>query len=94
MLHGYFDLPTFAFWNFGNIWTGSIFTNFSYRIFKDTVDETDILHTVVWIGMKCFDLVAPEEYAFDHREEFSAEGLEKTTAFLNEKAEEYKNGKL
>lgn len=32
MLHGYFDLPTFYFFQEKNIWTGSLYTNFNYRI--------------------------------------------------------------
>ncbi len=95
MLHGYLDLPTFTFWKEKNIWTGSMFRTFNYRIFKDTVkkgeEEENVLRTVVWYGMDCFDLVSPEDYVIDMNEEFSPEGLERTIAFLNERLAEYKS---
>ncbi len=92
MLHGYLDLPTFAFWDFGNIWTGSVFGEFNYRIFgRKKEDDTKVLCTIVWYGTDCFALVPPEKYVFEKEEEFSPEGLEKIMAFLNSEAEKYKN---
>ncbi|MBR1392346.1 MAG: hypothetical protein IJ561_00760 [Ruminococcus sp.] len=97
MLHGYLDLPTFTFWRENNIWTGSVFQNFNYRIVqKKLEDDTKVLYSVIWLGSLCFDLVKPEDYVCEHHEEFSPEGLERTIEFLNSKVEEYKQngGKL
>ena len=91
MLHGYFDLPTVAFWEFGNIWTGSLFQTFNYRIIPEKKDEEKVLRAVVWYGTDCFELVKPEDLVFEMTEELSVEGLERIIAALNEKAEEYKN---
>ena len=96
MLHGYLDLPTFTYWKFKNIWTGSMFQTFNYRIFRDEISEegseekTVVLRTVVWYGTTAFELVPAENYAYDITEEFSEEGLEKVIAFLNEKLDEFK----
>ena len=32
MLHGYIDIPTIYFFEEKNIWTGSVFNEFNYRI--------------------------------------------------------------
>ena len=93
MLHGLLALPTFAFWDFGNIWTGSLFTEFNYRIVKRKTDDKTELYTVIWYGMKCFDLTDPSEYVSELCEEFSPEGLERTVAYLNEKAAEFKTNR-
>lgn len=96
MLHGYFDLPTFTFWEEKNIWTGSLFQTFNYRIFRNKIDDAEDLCAVGWYGMKCFELTPAEEYKFEFHEEFSPEGLKSLIVKLNEKAEEYKKagGKL
>ena len=91
MLHGFIDVPTLSFWAEGNIWTGSMFQTFNYRISKEKKDETTYFRTVVWYGMKCFDLIPAEEYVHDISEEFSDEGLNKIIDFLNEKVAEYKS---
>lgn len=90
MLHGYLDLPTFTFWEEGNIWTGSVFQTFNYRIFKDTADDKNVLHAAVWYGLDCYDLVKPEDIRFDLTEEFSPDGLSRVIDALNVKADEYK----
>lgn len=93
MLHGYLDLPTFTFFDFKNIWTGSVFQEFNYRIMYRSNDGADELYGVIWLGKKCFDLINPEEYICEFHEEYSAEGLDSLTIKINEKAEEYrKNG--
>ena len=94
MLHGYFDLPTFYYWDYRehapNIWTGSLFKTFNYRIFAQKVDDKDELCALVWYGMKCFELTPAEEYKLELHEEFTPEGLETLIAKLNKKADEYK----
>ena len=62
MLHGYLDLPTFTFWEFKNIWTGSMFSTFNYRIVKDEIsstediyEKTNVLLTTVWYGTYSFE---------------------------------------
>ena len=100
MLHGYLDLPTFAFWDFKNIWTGSMFTTFNYRICRDEIsrlqdsEEKDpVLRTIVWYGTDAFEITPPDKYAYNETREFSPKGLEEIIAFLNEKIEEFKTEK-
>ncbi len=92
MLHGYFDLPTFYFFEEMNIWTGSLYTNFNYRITpkkakKDT-DEKSELKVSVWYGTKCFDLA--DELIAQYSEDFSAEGLEACIEDLTKEFEHFK----
>ena len=95
MLHGYLDLPTFTFFDEKNIWTGSVFQNFNYRIMLKANDDAKELYGVIWEGKKCFDLVDSSEYIEEFHEEFSPEGLEEMRAKLNERVEKYKqNGGL
>lgn len=94
MLKGYFDLPTITFFTQKNIWTGSLFTDFSYRITPINIkgDENTPalkeLHTQVWYGTQCFSLV--KEFVCEFHEPMTAEGLEKTIAHLTEAVEQYK----
>ena len=60
MLNGYLDLPTFTFFDFKNIWTGSVFQEFNYRIMYRQNDGSDELYGVIWLGKKCFDLTGPK----------------------------------
>ena len=91
MLQGYIDIPTIHFFKEKNIWTGSAFDSFNYKIMPVKTDEKSELHCVVWYGKKCFDLVDSSEYACEFHEEFSAEGLEKLVEKLNKSVDEYKN---
>lgn len=91
MLHGYLDLPTFTFFHEKNIWTGSVFQNFNYRIMLKTNDDAIELYGVIWEGMKCFDLVDSSEYIEEFHEEFSAEGLEAMIEKLNDRVEKFKS---
>ena len=52
MLHGYFDIPTFHYFEEKNTWSGSNYTNFSYRIDPILGDEKE-LYVRVWYGTKC-----------------------------------------
>ena len=97
MLHGYLDLPTFAFWDFKNIWTGSMFTTFNYRIIRDEIAKSEdseekvpVLRTIVWYGTDAFEITPPENYAYNETRDFSPEGLEEIISFLNEKLEGFK----
>ncbi len=90
MLHGYFDLPTFTFFEEKNIWTGSLFREFNYRIMSKSTDDGSELYSVVWDGMKCFDLIDKSEYKAEFHEENSPDGLEKTIEKLNKTADEYR----
>jgi len=47
MLNGYLDLPTFTFFDFKNIWTGSVFQEFNYRIMYRQNDGSDELYGVI-----------------------------------------------
>ena len=92
MLHGYFDLPTFYFFEEGNIWAGSLYTNFNYRIVPKKVkkdsDEESALKLAVWYGTKCFDMA--DELVAQYTEAYSAEGLEACIADLTKEFEHFK----
>ena len=88
MLHGYFDLPTLYFFEEKNIWTGSLYTNFNYRITPIKSDEKKELKVDVWYGTKCFDIT--EELVAQYSEEYSAEGLEACIADLTKEFEHFK----
>lgn len=90
MLHGYLDLPTFTFFNEKNIWTGSVFQDFNFKIFLKTEDDKQSLCALTWLGRKCFDLIKPDEFTNELYEEFSPEGLEIIIAKLNELVEQFK----
>ena len=92
MLHGYFDLPTFHYFEEGNIWTGSLYTNFNYRIApkkaKKDSDEKSELKVAVWYGTKCFDQA--EELIAQFGEEYSEAGLEACIAKLTAEFDRFK----
>ena len=94
MLKGYFDLPTISFFTQKNIWTGSLFTNFSYRItpVNNKGDEnTPPLkepHAQVSYGTQCYDLV--KDFVCEFHEELTADGLEKIREDLLQAFEEFK----
>lgn len=94
MLHGYIDIPTIYFFEEKNIWTGSVFDNFNYRIMPVKTDEKSELYSVIWYGKKCFDLVDNSEYAYEFHEEFSAEGLDILTEKINSAVEQYKKSQV
>jgi hypothetical protein len=85
--HGYIDVPTFAYFDFGNTWIGSLLSDFNYRIVPLSKEEPPVLKVSIWYGDLCFDL---SETAEEFEEEFSAEGYERVISRLNEKIESYK----
>ncbi len=87
MLHGYFDLPTFTFFDEKNIWCGSLYTTFNYRIEPIKGDESE-LDVKVWYGTECITKV--KDFAAEFHEPFSPEGLEKAISDLTEEFEKYK----
>lgn len=92
MLHGYFDIPTFYYFEEGNIWTGSLYTNFNFRILpkkakKDT-DEKSELKVAIWYGTKSFDQA--EELIAQFSEDFSEAGLENCLNKLTAEFEHFK----
>ncbi|MBR1862614.1 MAG: hypothetical protein IJ806_00820 [Ruminococcus sp.] len=92
MYHGYFDLPTFTFFDEKNIWTGSLYRNFSYRITpvkrKPDDEKKSELHVYVWYGIQCFDNI--KEFEAEYSEEFSPEGLESCIEKLSAEFEKFK----
>jgi len=94
MLHGYFDLPTITFFTQGNIWTGSLYTNFNYRIIPidkkgdDNTEPLKELHSKVWYGTDSYPFV--KEFVCEFHEEMTAQGLEKTIEDLTKAFEEFK----
>ena len=55
MLHGYFDIPTFHYFEEKNTWSGSNYTNFSYRIDPILGDEKE-LYVRVWKTILSFSV--------------------------------------
>lgn len=90
MYHGYIDVPTFAYFDFGNTWTGSLLSDLNYRIEPRAKDDPPALKVSVWYGVVCFELA---EIAEEFNEEFSADGYERVIGRINEIAEDYKKGK-
>ena len=90
MLHGYIDIPTIYFFQEKNIWTGSIFQEFNYRIMPIENDNGEKeLYAVIWYGKLCFDLVNKNDYILEIHEPLTADGLETLTAKINKSIEEY-----
>lgn len=87
MLRGYMDLPTFAYFDFGNTWSGSLLRDFNYRIEPHAKDEPPCLRVFVWFGDICFDL-AEEKETFE--EEFSDEGYQRVVEKLNKRIDNYR----
>ena len=92
MLHGYFDVPTFTFFDEKNVWSGSLYKYFNYRIVpikrKPDDDEQSELNVKVWYGLECIDKAKKIEA--EYSEEFSEEGLEKCIQILTEEFEKFK----
>lgn len=87
MYHGYIDVPTFAYFDFGNTWTGSLLTDMNYRIVPKAKDEPPVLKVYVWYGVVCFELA---EMAEEFEEELSDEGYQRVIGRINAIAEEYR----
>ncbi len=90
MLHGYFDLPTFVFFDSGNVWAGSMYTDFSYKIDHLAEEKKKTaLRLRIWIGTQSIEFV--DEFVFEKTYPFSAEGLETLIGELNSEFEKYKS---
>lgn len=87
MYHGYVDLPTFAYFDFGNVWNGSLLGGFNYRIVPKSGDEPPVLKVTVWYGDLCLD---KSEVAEEFDYPFSDEGYQQLIAMLNERIEKYR----
>ena len=87
MLHGYFDIPTFHYFEEKNTWSGSNYTNFSYRIDPVLGDEKE-LYVRVWYGTKCVTEVT--DFVAEYHEEYSEKGLENVLADLTKEFEKFK----
>lgn len=92
MQHGFLDIPTFHYFEEGNTWAGSVYTNFNYRIApkkakKDT-DEKSELKAAVWYGTKCFDQA--EELIAQFSEDYSEAGLDACIEKLISEFERFK----
>ena len=48
MYRGNIDLPTFTYFDFGNVWTGSLLGTFNYRIDPQSKAEPPKLSVSVW----------------------------------------------
>ena len=89
MLHGYFDLPTFVFYSQGNVWVGSMYTNFSYKIDVNKPEEGDkAMRLRIWYGTQSVEYV--EDFVFTQEFAYSKEGYEELIKVLNDRFEVYK----
>lgn len=87
MYHGYIDVPTFAYFDFGNTWIGSLLDTFNYRILPKKKDEPPVLAVTIWYGDNCLE---KSEIAEEFDCPFSAEGYEQLLGILNEKIDAYR----
>lgn len=91
MLHGYIDIPTIYFFKEKNIWTGSVFDEFNYRIMpSESNDGKKELYSVIWYGKLCFDLIDSKDFIAEFHLPLTAEGLTKLTEEINKAVEKYK----
>ena len=89
MLNGYFDLPTFVFYSQGNVWVGSMYTNFSYKIDVNKPEEGDkTMRLRIWYGTQSVEYV--EDFVFTQEFAYSKEGYEELIKVLNDRFEVYK----
>lgn len=87
MYHGLIDVPTFAYFDFGNIWMGSLLGDMNYRIEPLKKAEPPALKVCVWYGEICFEL---GQISTEFEEEFSDDGYQRAIAKINELAAEYR----
>ncbi len=91
MYHGYIDVPPLAYYEFGNIWSGSLLGDYNYKIIPKSKEEPPVLHTIIWYGALSLEKSEPvEEFDFPLTEE----GYEELIAAMNERIHTYRNKKL
>ncbi|SDA27864.1 hypothetical protein SAMN02910447_02899 [Ruminococcus sp. YE71] len=88
MYHGYIDVPTIAYFEFGNVWSGSLLGTFNYKIIPKSKDEPPVLHVTIWYGTLCLD---KSEIAEEFDCPLSEEGYEELIAMLNERIHAYRS---
>lgn len=88
MLHGLIDIPTLYYFQEKNIWTGSLFKTFNYRISPVFTDEKKEIACKIWYGMLCYDLT--ESFVSECHEPMTEEGLKNIIDFINTSALKYK----
>ena len=89
MLHGYFDLPTLVFFDSGNVWAGSMYTNFSYKIDYLTEEKKKTaLRLRIWYGAQSIEYA--EQFEYEKTFEFSDEGLAALIGELNSEFDKYR----
>ncbi|WP_295210946.1 hypothetical protein [Ruminococcus sp.] len=86
MLHGYFDVPTFHYFEEKNTWSGSLYEKFNYRIDPVLGDEKE-LYARVWYGLKSVDQMS--DFVAEFHEAYSDEGLERILAHLTDEFEKF-----
>lgn len=98
MYHGYIDVPTFSYFEFGNVYSGSLLDDFNYHIARNkSEDGTYIFTSAVWRGKICFESIDKNQEAkisgaFEKFEDdFSEDGYEKLIDRINEKIQEILN---
>ncbi len=89
MLHGYIDVPTFAYFEFKNIWSGSVFREFNYKIYPISNDDGKELKLIIWFGMKSIDSISEDDYQKVMHFDFSEDGYEKLKAAVNAEIDKY-----
>ncbi|MCD8095343.1 MAG: hypothetical protein LUE12_04365 [Ruminococcus sp.] len=88
MYHGFIDVPPLSYYEFGNVWTGSLLGDFNYKIEPHSKDEPPVLAAYYWYGEKCFEMSECENFI----EGFSEAGYQRIIDKLNEKIKAYRNG--
>ena len=93
MLHGFFDVPTFAFFSQNNVWAGSMYTNFSYKIDWTSDDENGKRFRLrTWYGTENIALV--ENFEHESFYSFTAEGYDELIAVLNKEFDKFRAGDI
>lgn len=87
MYHGNIDVPTFAYFDFGNTWTGSFLGDLNYRIVPASRDEGKSLEVDIWYGKNCFEKSEPADH---FSEDFSPEGYDRVIERVNAIIDEHR----
>ena len=89
MMYGLIEMPNFKYLKNGNIWTGSMYREFNFKIYPLKKDEPPELKTIIWFGKKSIDNVSEEEYYKILHHEFSEAGFDKLMEDLNAEIKEF-----
>ncbi len=88
MRYVYMDLPKFEYFDFGNVWKGSILGDFNYKISPENKAEPPVIRMSIWYGDKCFELSEIEK---EYTEDFSEQGYKALVDRLLAEVDDYRD---